>query len=609
MSRWSVAELTLGLYKLAHRHYQEGVKDTIHGEPITARLELEEILHWLRWAMAAYKSDSASLARLLHVDKDHILRHSIKSQIQRPAFFVALDHERELVVLGIRGTSAATDVLTDLTPHCEPFQDGYAHSGMLGSAKWLLREEVPGVRQLLAENKGYDLVITGHSLGAGTAALLTMMLRLPHLSDSIASPISQHLGVPLTSILCWAFACPPCVDHRLASASPFVRTVVLADDVVARASASALEDLRSEIIDTNWSQVLKDGSKRSHIFMMAHATDCHLSRMELALGYEKGHLYKKMAQLGGMVRGRLQHELFARMEEVKAGDHGEKAKAAVQWLSTGAVIVNAILSVASTYIASDISDIITAPPLVVPGLLYHVVRQTLQAGEVPPLTIEDLTGEAGSSEAEQGDNGGAGSLRVREVVLWLQAEQEDEREAALQHKSSRSWWAWGGSSSKSSSSKKDDEAVDATMKPGGSCKRVEEDLLAEMVVNGVHRGGESMDAATIVKPGTRANQPDKGESSSWWASLRRKKVEDEPGVAGAGAVTIETDGNGKEVNEEVHEKGAERKVEAVPVRHVVIQGTDPNCRFKRIVLSNTMLSDHGCYSCRDGLLDALRWTA
>eukprot|EP00850_Spirogloea_muscicola_P019567 SM000193S05191 [mRNA] locus=s193:230296:233816:- [translate_table: standard] len=507
MSRWSVAELTLGLYKLAHRHYQKGVKDTIPGEPIN----------------------------YCEVDKEHILRHSIKSQIQRPAFFVALDHERELVVLRIRGTYAATNVLTDLTP---PFET--ANGGR--------------------------------------------------------SP-------PVSLEDCRTFVYSTWTSENFANLVTHAQ-----DDVVARASASALENLPSEIIETNW--------------------------MELALGYEKGHLYQKMAQLGGM------YELSARIEEVKAGDHGEKAEAAVQWLSTGAVIVkgdlerrlvlivmcetavaldictsnqyvltiprymhSSVLGPAeATYTASGTSDIITAPPLVVPGLLYHVVRQTLQAGEVPPLTIDDLTGE----EA-QGNNGGAGSLRVREVVLWLQAEQEDEREAALQHKSSRSWWAWGGNSSKNSSSKKVDEAVDAAMKPGGSCKRAKEDLLAETVVNGAHR--EGVDAATIVKPGTRASQADKGESSSWWASLTRKKVEDEPGVAGAGAFTLKTDGNGKEVTEEVHEKGAERKVEAVSVRHVVIQGTDPNCRFKRIVLSNTMLSDHGCYSCRDGPLDALRWTA
>eukprot|EP00850_Spirogloea_muscicola_P003634 SM000014S00422 [mRNA] locus=s14:1259732:1262860:- [translate_table: standard] len=574
--------------------------------------------------MAAFKSDNAALARLLHVDKEHILKHAIKAQIQRPAFFVALDHERALVVLGIRGTYAATDVLTDLTSHCEHFQGGYAHSGMLGAAKWLLREEIPGVRQLLAENKGYGLVITGHSLGAGTATLLTMMLRSQQSSKegSIRSPISQHLGVPLTSILCWAFACPPCVDQPLASASSFVRTVVLANDVVARASASALEDLRSEIITTDWSQVLKDGSKRRQMFEMAHATHRHLNSVEHALGYEKGHLYKKMVQHGGTLAGQLQHELSARITGVKAGDHGEKAKAAMQWFSTGAVVVSAFLSGASASVASDTKQAtsahlaaadgqlpspINAPPLVVPGILYHVVRQTLQAGEVPPLTIEDLTGEAGLSEAEQGHDGGAGSLRVPEVVLWLQAEQEDEREAALQHKSSRSWWAWGGSSSKGSSSQKDGEAADATMKPGSSCKPAEEGLLAETVVNGAYPEGGSVDAATFAEPGTRANLPDKGESSSWWASLTRKKVEEEPRLAGAGVVTMETDGTGKEVTEEVHTKGAKRK--AVPVRHVVIRGTDPNCRFKRIVLSNTMLSDHGCYNFREGLLDALRWTA
>jgi len=40
-------------------------------------------------------------------------------------------------------------------------------------------------------------------------------------------------------------------------------------------------------------------------------------------------------------------------------------------------------------------------------------------------------------------------------------------------------------------------------------------------------------------------------------------------------------------------------------KHHVIRGSSPSSRFGRIILSGTMLSDHGCYNIRDGLLDAI----
>lgn len=41
-------------------------------------------------------------------------------------------------------------------------------------------------------------------------------------------------------------------------------------------------------------------------------------------------------------------------------------------------------------------------------------------------------------------------------------------------------------------------------------------------------------------------------------------------------------------------------------KHYIICGTDPSARFGRIILSSTLLSDHGCYSIRDGILDAMQ---
>lgn len=42
-------------------------------------------------------------------------------------------------------------------------------------------------------------------------------------------------------------------------------------------------------------------------------------------------------------------------------------------------------------------------------------------------------------------------------------------------------------------------------------------------------------------------------------------------------------------------------------RHEVRRGTDMSSRFERIVLSNTIASDHSCYKYEEGMLDAIHY--
>lgn len=42
----------------------------------------------------------------------------------KPSYFVAVVHSRRLVVLSIRGSFEAADLLTDFVPDTEAFQDG-----------------------------------------------------------------------------------------------------------------------------------------------------------------------------------------------------------------------------------------------------------------------------------------------------------------------------------------------------------------------------------------------------------------------------------------------------------------------------------------------------
>ena len=75
------------------------------------------------------------------------------------------------------------DMFTSLTGASKPHHIvnnagvvlGYSHFGMLAGARWLLHEAREPLRQVLQSNPGLKVRIVGHSLGGGTAAMLTMM--------------------------------------------------------------------------------------------------------------------------------------------------------------------------------------------------------------------------------------------------------------------------------------------------------------------------------------------------------------------------------------------------------------------------------------------------
>ena len=81
---------------------------------------------------------------------------------------------------------------------------------------------------------GYSLRIVGHSLGGGTAALLTMMLR--------------EKGGPFAGATCLALACPSCMTLELArSCGDYVTSLVHGADVIPTVSPGSADRLREEV--------------------------------------------------------------------------------------------------------------------------------------------------------------------------------------------------------------------------------------------------------------------------------------------------------------------------------------------------------------------------
>lgn len=166
---------------------------------------------------------------------------SFHNQIYEIPFFVALDHKREVVLVAVRGTLSLRDVLTDLSTECEDLPiEGvsgtcYAHKGMSQAAGYIYKKLVNDgiLNQAFTIAPEYKLVITGHSLGAGTASLLAVLLRNS-----------------FPNLRCYAFSPPGgLMSKALADYSKqFVVSVVLGKDLVPRLSIPNMEDLRRRIL-------------------------------------------------------------------------------------------------------------------------------------------------------------------------------------------------------------------------------------------------------------------------------------------------------------------------------------------------------------------------
>ena len=112
--------------------------------------------------------------------------------------FVAVDHINRKVVLAIRGTFSLSEVIVDVASFSREFCGGEAHSEMASMAERVWKASGETVLKLLRQNAGYELVLTGHSLGAGSACLLNILLHR-----------NGRQLVEGRAVRCFAYASPP----------------------------------------------------------------------------------------------------------------------------------------------------------------------------------------------------------------------------------------------------------------------------------------------------------------------------------------------------------------------------------------------------------------
>lgn len=161
-------------------------------------------------------------------------------------FFVAVDYHYKKIVISIRGTLSMEDILTDLNgeseilPLIDSREDWLCHRGMLHAAIYIKEKlrDLNLIEKALQQDPArrtetFDLVVVGHSLGAGTASILGILLREEH-----------------PNLQCYCFSPPggllsePVVEYT----KTFTTSIIVGEDVIPRLGLRQLENLRADLI-------------------------------------------------------------------------------------------------------------------------------------------------------------------------------------------------------------------------------------------------------------------------------------------------------------------------------------------------------------------------
>ncbi|KNC27306.1 hypothetical protein FF38_08956 [Lucilia cuprina] len=189
----------------------------------------------------------AALKKTLQVGDIEIVYVTYHVDVGETPFFVAIDYTQKKIVVSIRGTLSMKDILTDLNAEAEvlplnpPRDDWLGHKGMVQAAIYIRNklEEENIIRNAFNKNlerntNTFGLVLVGHSLGAGTAAILAILMKADY-----------------PTLQCFAYSPPggllsmPAVEYS----KKFITSVVLGKDVVPRIGLYQMEALRADLIN------------------------------------------------------------------------------------------------------------------------------------------------------------------------------------------------------------------------------------------------------------------------------------------------------------------------------------------------------------------------
>ena len=227
----SLLHLITELFAAQPDWYDEKMRSESDHQPTLE--ELNEFDLYLEFSDLAYLESEIALIKKLRVMDYLLIRHDVATEPGRVGHFIAVNHDKKEVVIAIKGTSSFSDILTDLVGNAIPHTlDGEkketvrCHEGIHTAAAMML-DDTQHLIETFFLPAGYEIVICGHSLGAGVSCLLGVFLR--------------SRGIPVRVI---AFATPACLSWEAAtSCQDYITTVVNNKDCIPRVSLRSLASL------------------------------------------------------------------------------------------------------------------------------------------------------------------------------------------------------------------------------------------------------------------------------------------------------------------------------------------------------------------------------
>ena len=183
----------------------------------------------------------SGLLEMADIDEEQIVYCSFRNDLYCIPFYVAMDYDNEAVVIALRGTLSLHDIVTDMVAVEEEIEvdvnaDGsmLAHKGILRTALWLqgVLKDKDILETAFSRGSNYKLVIVGHSLGGGCAALLAILLKHDY-----------------PNLCCFAYSPPGCLNEPAALyTKQFITSVTLGKDLVARFGLATAFSLKNDIV-------------------------------------------------------------------------------------------------------------------------------------------------------------------------------------------------------------------------------------------------------------------------------------------------------------------------------------------------------------------------
>ncbi|KOM33475.1 hypothetical protein LR48_Vigan01g303100 [Vigna angularis] len=274
IGKWPIADLAFGINSFMRKKGDLTVADVyggsgcveLKGPDVVA--DLEELLRLLTLCMLFSKKPFPEFLDSAGFSQDHVLLHSPKAELLKPAFTIIHDMQSRCFLLLIRGTHSIKDTLTAATGAMVPFHHsivsdgqisnlvlGHAHCGMVAAARWIAKLCTPALLKALNDCPDSKVKVIGHSLGGGTASLLTYILRE-----------QNELSSSTSACMTWELA---------ESGKHFITTIINNSDMVPTLSSFSVDDLRSEVEHTKVLNVIYSSASTlgSHLQSISSAKD------------------------------------------------------------------------------------------------------------------------------------------------------------------------------------------------------------------------------------------------------------------------------------------------------------------------------------------------